>query len=156
MSPYIVNTWRDVAAVIDSLPQGRVLHVPKRELHHPTDEGARESIGMPQGQQGDFRFMLQDNRCLHVKVFDDRYEAHIDRADPAHSWVEHLRKDLPGGYVATTGGTGTAIGAIVGLIVGRKKEAMLVGGMIGGLLGLLAGAATLPVKGKKTREPESA
>ena len=153
MSYPIASNWNEIFSVLEGQDKGAVLRVPKWQLAHPTDEGARESIGMPEGQKGDYRFKLQDSRCLHVKVFDDHYEAHIDRVDPAHNWLEHLREDLPRGYVAASGGTGTAIGAIVGLIVGKKKEAMLVGGLIGGFLGLVAGAATLPDGEKK--EPKT-
>jgi len=143
MSHYIVNTWGEVKALLDSLPEGNALRIPKQQLSHPTDEGARESIGMPEGQKGDYRFRLQDCRCLHVRVFDDYYEAHIDKVDPECSLMEHLRQDAPGSYTLSTGG----IGALIGLIVGKNKEAML----LGGLIGLLVGAATLPEDEKKPK-----
>ena len=145
----VYRSWNDVLFTLDRANQDMALRIPLRQLPHPADEGARESIGMPEGQKGDYRFKLPDCRCLHVKVFDDHYEAHVDQVDPSHNWLEHLRADLPGGYVAASGGTGAAIGAIVGLVVGKKKEAMLVGGLVGALLGLLSGTATLPENSDK-------
>lgn len=144
----IATTWADVLATLDGQDPGTVLRLAKWHLPHPTDEGARSSIGMPEGQKGDYRFPLRDCECLHVRVFDDRYEAHIDTVDPACNWLEHLRHDLPGGYVATAGG----VGALLGLILGGKREAMLVGGLVG----MAIGAITLPpaeTKKKRTKAP---
>jgi hypothetical protein len=141
MNHGLFRSWEDVAVVLNDEPQGSLLRIPKGQLPHPSEVGAKPSMGLPVGQQADFRFTMNDCRCLHVRIFQDRYEAHIDSVDPACSIVEHLRKDAPGTYTTAAAGLGALAGLILG---GGKKEGMLAGALIG----LAVGAATIPEQKK--------
>jgi hypothetical protein len=129
-----IREWSEVLATLERHAPGTVYRLPKWPLPLPADDGAYPTIGMPEGQKSDYRFRLQDGRGLHVRVFEDRYEAHLDEGARLTTELELPPKDVPDGHLTTAGG----IGALLGLIVGGKREAMLVGGLLGMALGALA------------------
>jgi len=97
----------------------------------------KQSIGLPEGQLADYRRLLSGGRGLHVKVFRNHYEAHIDEVHPDVNPIEHLRQDAPGVFI----GGGVALGAAVGAAVGRSGSSTAVGAAIGGVLAALIAAA---------------
>lgn len=128
--------WNIVFSQLVTYPAGEALLVPKHLAVHPEAAGARRSMGLPVGQQADFRWIIGDCRGLHVRDFGTHYEAHIDRVDPACDLVEHLRQDSPGSYVAGSAALGALIGALIG-----SREAVLVGAAIGAVAGALTSRA---------------
>jgi hypothetical protein len=139
-----IREWSEVLATLEAQAPGTVYRLPKWPLPLPADEGAYPTIGMPEGQRSDYRFRLPAGRGLHVRVFEDRYEAHLDDGafDPVQLPLSH--GEGPDAHLAASGG----IGALLGLVVGGKREAMLVGG----LLGLALGALTRPSLDKPEEE----
>ena len=131
MTSQMPTSWKQVVDLLAGEQPGSILRIPKGRLPHPSEEGARPSIGMPEGQIGDFRFRLSDRSCLHVRMFNKYYEAHLDQVDSACDLFSHLLQGAPNSFAATSAG----VGALVGLVVGGKKEGMLVGGLIGMVLG---------------------
>jgi len=127
------TTWRDVHDFLRSHPPGEILRLPKYVLPHPEDAGAARSVGLPLGQAADFRWRLRDCRSLHVRDFQTHYEAHIDFVDPSCDPVEHLRRDLPEGYV----GAVAAIGGLLGALIGGSREAAVVGAGLGAAVAAL-------------------
>lgn len=109
----------------------------KGVLPHPLAVGMSRSIGIPEGQDADFRLVLTDGSGLHVKDFGSHYEAHIDEVHPDVNVVEHLRKDAPGIFVAG----GVALGAAIGRSIGTSKDATFVGAALGGLFAAMLAAA---------------
>jgi hypothetical protein len=100
-------TWRDVHDELARRPPRTVLPVDLGALPDPRALGARESIGLPRGQEADLRFP-PDAACrgLHVQAFPDRWEAHLDRVHPECDLLGHLRGDAPSALVAlVTGAT---------------------------------------------------
>ena len=87
--------WAWVYRVLHPRRRGILLRVGRDALPDPRSAGAVRSIGWARGQLADFRFP-PDEGCegLHVQVFADRYEAHIDRVHPACDFWAHLGADL--------------------------------------------------------------
>jgi hypothetical protein len=131
---YVFYRWRDLLPWIKQHAAGTVLRLEKWQVEHPRDGGLRPSVGLPMGQQSDFRLRLADCSGLHVRDFGTHYEAHIDQVDPDCDPVDHLVKDAPD--VAISGAA--ALGALLGTALGRSKEAALVGGLLGALVGAAA------------------
>jgi hypothetical protein len=129
-----IREWSEVLATLEGQAPGTVYRLPKWPLPLPADDGAYPTIGLPEGQNSDFRFRLQDGRGLHVRVFEDRYEAHLDEGVISATQLGVPPKDGPDEHLVTSGG----LGALLGLVVGGKREAMLVGGLLGMALGALA------------------
>jgi len=94
------------------------------------------SVGLPEGQDSDYRLVLADGAGLHVKDFGTHYETHIDEVHPDVDIVEHLRRDAPGVFVAS----GAALGAVIGGGVGSSKNSTFVGAAIGGLFATMLAA----------------
>lgn len=111
------------------------------DIPHPSILGFRQDVGEPHGQLADYRLTIGE-RCVHAKVYWDRYLFHWDKIDPLVNAIEHLRRDSPGYYTATTTSAGAALGAGVGFLLGENKESAAAGAAIGGLLGFLLGLAT--------------
>ncbi len=130
-------SWRDVATSLWHQPAGTILCLRKGLLVHPRRAGMKQSIGLPEGQLADYRRLLSGGRGLHVKVFRNHYEAHIDEVHPDVNPIEHLRQDAPGVFI----GGGVALGAAVGAAVGRSGSSTAVGAAIGGVLAALIAAA---------------
>jgi hypothetical protein len=124
-------------------PTGR-LQVAKFAVPHPRDAGAYLSIGLPVGQDADYRFVPEhDCRGIHVQSFGETWHIHVDVVHPECSMAEHLRRDAPGTWIAAA----TAAGGLLGLLLGRRKEAALAGAAVGAMVGALTagggGTATL-------------
>ena len=125
--------WDQIFIMLSTEPSGEVLRIEKHVSIHPQSAGARQSLGLPMGQQADFRWVAGDCRGLHVRDFGTHYEAHIDKVDPSCDLVEHLRNDAPVVYVAGF----SALGALVGSIFGGR-DAVLAGAALGATVGALA------------------
>jgi len=132
-----LHSWQDVVRALSHRPAGTILRVRKGILTHPRRAGMMASVGLPEGQSADWRKRLPGGRGLHVKVFGDHYEAHIDRVHPDVNPVEHLRQDAPGVFV----GSGVALGAAVGAAMGRSGASTAVGAALGGVLAALWASA---------------
>ena len=125
--------WTHLRQAVLVAPQGRI-QTPKYAVPHPRDAGAYVSVGLPVGQDADYRFAPEhDCRGVHVQSFGDHWLIHVDLVHPACGAVEHLRRDAPGTWVASA----TAVGGLLGLVLGRRKEAALAGAAIGAVLGVL-------------------
>jgi hypothetical protein len=98
------------------------------------------SVGLPVGQQADYRMSYPGCGGLHVRDFGTHYVAHLDRANPACNPIGHILEDVPD--VAA----GVALGALVGLLLGRSKEATVAGAVVGAAIGF-----TLSIDKAKTR-----
>jgi hypothetical protein len=128
----IPRTWAQVAAQLKDRPRGTLLRVEKHMVQHPRDGGLRLSVGLPVGQQADWRATYPDCGGLHVRDFGSHYVAHLDRVNPTCDPVGHVVQDTP--HLAG----GIAVGALVGLLLSRSKEGLVAGAALGGLLGLAA------------------
>lgn len=137
MSTHRVSNWKGMVRVLRQYEARTTFRVGKGVLSHPLAAGMRQSIGLPEGQNADYRLVLADGAGLHVKDFGTHYEAHIDEVHPAVDAVEHLRKDAPGVFVAG----GVALGAAIGRSIGTSKDATLVGGALGGIFAAMLAAA---------------
>ncbi len=137
MNTIALRTWQDVVLALSHRPAGTILRLRKGLLVHPRRAGMKPSVGLPEGQSADWRRRLAGGRGLHVKVFRDHYEAHIDRVHPDVNPVEHLRQDAPGVFV----GGGVALGAALGAAVGRWGSSTAVGAALGGVLAALWASA---------------
>ena len=133
MSQHQVSSWRGVVRVLGQYAPRTTFRVEKGVLCHPRAAGMSPSMGLPEGQIGDFRLALPNGGGLHVKDFGTHYEAHLDEVHPDVNLVEHLRKDAPGVFIAG----GVALGAVVGRSVGTSKDGTLVGAALGGLFAAL-------------------
>ena len=103
-----------------------------------------ESTGASYGQDVSLPDMVDTSGCqnffgtrcdanVHVK---DPMKAHIDRADPRHEPIGHLKKDVGVPYTVMGAGLGAGVG---GLIAGNnRKKGAAVGALVGGVAGLLA------------------
>jgi hypothetical protein len=72
-------------------------HVPlavSDAVPHPVAAGFEPGRGKPAGQDDDYRRPLADGTELHVRAYDDHYEAHLDRRS-ADDRVAHLARDAP-------------------------------------------------------------
>jgi len=126
--PYLhVWTWQQIAGVLAHEVAGARVRIEKYLIEHPTDGGLRPGVGLPVGQQADFRLILPDCRGLHVQDFGTHYEAHLDQTDPACDAVRHLMEDAPGTFIVGT----ALVGGLVGLLLGRSKDAFAAGLFLG-------------------------
>lgn len=88
------ESWDDVADLIDK--DGGTVEINKADLPPPREAGAARSVGLPKGQDLDWRFPPRpDGSGLHVQEFSDHYSAHIDRVHPTVSVLNHLAADAP-------------------------------------------------------------
>lgn len=146
MTPKHAAIWRMVRAQLESHAPGTILRVPKTAAPSPREAGADLSVGWPVGQQGDFRFGPEsDCRGLHVREFEDRWEAHLDAVHPACSVLDHMVRDAPDGLVLG----GVAVGALVGLAVSRDTAGAVAGAGLGALGAILLLAMNPPNSQKK-------
>jgi len=77
-------------------------------------------------------------RCPHnIHVKGGRI-AHVDRADPRHDPIGHLKKDVGVPYAAMAAAAGTVIGAIV---TRNRKSGAVVGSLVGLGLGAMVDIA---------------
>lgn len=79
---------------------------------------------MPVGQRAHWRLVLPDGAGLHVHEHARHYNAHVDRTDPQHSFVGHIRRDTPGIFAFSLG----LLGALFGWWLARGRGAALGGG----------------------------
>ena len=127
------RSWTEVLSILRSYSPGTSIKVPKGMLPHPTTFAMQPSMGLPAGQVGDYRRQLVDGAGLHARDYGGYYLVHIDRVHPAVNPVEHLRRDAPGVFVASSAVVGSAVGGLIG----RSKEAALAGAAIAGVAGLI-------------------
>jgi hypothetical protein len=121
----------------------RKIQAAKDRVPHPRDAGAYVSVGLPAGQDEDYRFPPEhDCRGVHVQSFASVWVIHVDVVHPACDPLEHMRVDAPGTWVAAL----TAAGGLVGLALGRRKEAAAAGALIGAALGLIGTALARTVR----------
>lgn len=125
------SSWTDVATILADYPWRTRLRLEKGFLPHPLSSGMSTSSGMPEGQVADYRYAFEDGSGLHVKDFEDHYEAHLDEVHPDVNLIEHLRQDAPSVFI----GGSAALGAAVGGLIGKSWKSALAGAAIAGLLG---------------------
>jgi hypothetical protein len=90
-APLTLGSWNDVARYLATHPHGTQLELPRTLLPHPAFEGATRSLGMPRGQDRDWRFPPDAyGRGLHVHDFRRYWRAHLD----AVHLFGHLRRDV--------------------------------------------------------------
>lgn len=136
MSEHRVSTWTGLVCVLRGYQPRTIFRCEKGVLPHPLAAGMSRSVGLPEGQDSDYRLVLADGAGLHVKDFGTHYETHIDEVHPDVDIVEHLRRDAPGVFVAS----GAALGAVIGGGVGSSKNSTFVGAAIGGLFATMLAA----------------
>lgn len=74
---------------------GSEIEVNKFVIEHPSYNGAGRSIGMPKGQEADWRFPPDpEGRGLHVHDVGWGWRAHLDQHHPLHSPIRHFLKDV--------------------------------------------------------------
>lgn len=125
-------TWSEIAQQLGAAEPNTLLRLEKREVQHPRDAGMRLSMGLPIGQNADYRMSYPHCGGLHVRDYGTYYTAHLDRANPHCDPIAHAVQDTP--QIAG----GVALGALLGLLLGNSREATLAGAALGGLLGLSA------------------
>ena len=70
--------------------------VGKEDIPHPLMMDFERSIGEPHGQIADFRFPLEDGRCIHARDMGKWWTVHWDRVHPTpEKWWDHLTQDAP-------------------------------------------------------------
>ena len=135
-------SWFALVPAILAQPPHVDVEVLATEVFEPSEEGISEALGEPHGQLKDYEINLSDARRVHIRKFKRSYLAHWDFVSPSINAIEHLRRDAPPWYVATTTGAGSSIGTLVGLAAGGKNGAAA-GGAVGGVLGLVLGLLTI-------------
>src|SRR4051812_36024576 len=88
-------TWAQVALHLKSQPPRSLLRLEKYAVQHPRDGGLHPSIGLPVGQQADYRLGYPNCGGLHVRDYGTHYVAHLDRVNPACDPVGHVFQDTP-------------------------------------------------------------
>lgn len=125
--------WNDVYQHLRLLDWRTPYRVPKHSILHPSRvEGFVRSTGINKGQLEDWRLSLEGGAGLHVHVFDDRYEAHLDEVDPSVDLVEHLRQDAPEIYTFLSVG----MSAYVASKLSSNPNAPVIGGFLGAFLAM--------------------
>ncbi len=126
-------SWDQVFDVLEREPAGTILRLPKYALVHPADAGASCSVGLPVGQQADFRWHFADEPGLHARDFGTHYEAHIACCSPATFERRFGQKaEIE---------SAAAIGGLIAMVVGKSHESMLAGMVLGALVAASATAA---------------
>lgn len=134
MNAPALSVWRNLASRIRRPGVDGAISVRIHWVPHPALAGASPAVGLPDGQDEDWRFSPEaDGRGVHAQRFGEFWRVHIDRIHPDHDLLGHLRRDTPRIWTAATAAAGLTLGAAVG---GKS------GALIGGTLGLLFGAAT--------------
>ena len=88
--------WRDVIKHTKKYGYHVPFSFPIDELPYPSSKLKFEKIiGEPEGQEADFRRNVGKKYSLHVKVFRDHYEIHIDKYYPKKNPLKHLFYDAP-------------------------------------------------------------
>jgi hypothetical protein len=105
--------WRN--AMSKSLSSNRKLIFPKgSKTPSPRESNLfKRSIGEVKGQIADWRASVNnEDKCVHIVEFRNRYEVHVDKYDPRKKPIEHLLFDSPvyGAIIAT--GAAVAIAVI--------------------------------------------
>lgn len=90
--------------------------------------------GLDVGQHADYRFRTEQNDGLHVHVFADRVELHLDRADPLRDVIAHILTDTAAAEGALKG---AGLGLLVSLLTDDPKYIA-----VGAALGAAAGATS--------------
>lgn len=110
------------------------LTIAKSDIAPPDACSCFESaIGLPQGEDRDWRIELDGCQRVHVREYADRYEAHLDQFSPSCAPVRHLLVDAP----AVAGVVGMLIGGAVGAAAGNALAGASVGSMVAGAGSLL-------------------
>jgi len=78
------------------------------EINPPGDIAREGEMALPTGQWYDYRIPLTDGSAVHVKVYGDRYEAHLDKVDPAKDPVGHAFVDAPVPMIFAVGAVAAA------------------------------------------------
>jgi hypothetical protein len=93
--PGAVRSWFDVGCALVTMPHGAQLAFARMALPHPAYEGAERSLGMPRGQNRDWRFPPDANgRGLHVHEHERAWIAHLDARHPSVDPWGHLVRDV--------------------------------------------------------------
>ena len=121
-----VDAWSHIEQICE---RSGTLEVPCALMVHPASCGFRRGLGLPKGQSADWRRRLSGDRCLHVREYSDRYEAHIDRLDPQADPLGHVAVDcaplwIAGWAIAGAAVTRTTGGAISYALVGGALSAL--------------------------------
>lgn len=135
------RTWDEVIAELanERFSWRHRLRVEKGVLPHPLRAGMSVSVGLPEGQNADYRRVLANGTGFHVKDFGGYYEAHLDEVHPHVDFAEHLRQDAPHIYVRGA----AAMGAAVGGMLSKSWQGALAGALLAGIIGAaLADEAT--------------
>lgn len=90
-----MGPWLPVLRRLQTLPPRTPVTLSLEEIAPPQAHGARLGSGLPRGQEADWRWLLPCQMSLHVRQYGDRYEVHLDEADPSTAPLQHLRKDAP-------------------------------------------------------------
>lgn len=126
------HMWNAIVDIVLNLRPGQDYSVPKKLAPHPSTVGFAQSLGMPKGETGHWRYALPDGRGVHVREFDTEYRIHWDRVDPHVDLIGHLRVDAPGVWIVLCGG----LCALALMAIGKGWKS-------GALLGCLLGAMTV-------------
>lgn len=88
--------WREAIKEVKERGYRIPISVPRDSLPYPSlKRGFKKSIGEPEGQEDDFRKRIDKKSSLHVRVFRDHYEIHLDMYDPEYNALLHLIFDAP-------------------------------------------------------------
>lgn len=137
MQPLPFTRWQDVTEhLVKGVKRGQIqwrqkLVISKKCLPEPASFGLIAHIGMPDGQQADFRKTLPGHIGLHVQDYGSYYKVHLDEYDPQVDTIEHLRQDVPNLYVLGA----ASLGAFLGKLIGQSNEAQALGALVGAIIG---------------------
>jgi hypothetical protein len=123
-----------IGLALQVLPPHTRLTVPRAAVEVPPERlpQVARSVGAPRGQRADWRLALSCGRGLHIVEFTDRYELHIDAADPSRGVLRHNALDCPPALAGLLAAAGFGAAAALGLP----------GALIGAGLGALAASLT--------------
>jgi len=130
--------WGKVRCLFDCAPSPCTIRIPRGNIPHPRDAGARPTVTWPVGQVADYSLTITAGEApLIIREFIEYWEVSLATAAvPAKEPAVGSQHDATPALVA-----GAAIvGGIIGASLSNKKGAALLGAGIGALVAVTLSA----------------
>lgn len=86
------HSWEEVEAAL--LYHGGKIVVFKSQIPPPNREYHTTKLGLRNGAMKQYEKVVGDTR-VHVREYENYYEAHVDRTAPTKDPIGHLKNDSP-------------------------------------------------------------